>query len=118
MNHKYILDGHKAVLCDDDLMKWAKWLETTDRKVARTDIPVPQWKYLLGKIFKIKKYEPIRISTVFLGLNHCFREGTPLLFETMVFGGKLDEEMERYSTWEEAEEGHKRWVAKAKAEGE
>lgn len=31
----------------------------------------------------------------------------------MVFGGEFDQEMERYATWEEAEEGHKRWVVKA-----
>jgi hypothetical protein len=47
----------------------------------------------------------VRVSTVFLGIDHAW-EGPPLLFETMVFGGPLDEEMERYSTWEEAERGH------------
>ncbi len=38
----------------------------------------------------------------------------PLPCFNMVFGGKLDEYMERYSTWEEAEEGHKNMVEKAK----
>ncbi|HEY2811797.1 MAG TPA: hypothetical protein VGJ00_10475 [Rhabdochlamydiaceae bacterium] len=56
-----------------------------------------------------------RVSTVWLVINHnFFKEGTPLLFETMVFDGK-DESIycERHSTWDEAEEGHKKamqWV--------
>ena len=56
-----------------------------------------------------------KISTVFLGIDHQFGMGSPpILFETMVFGGELDQEQERYCTYREAEEGHKRWVAKAK----
>jgi len=96
MGNKYILEGHKAVRCDS-LFEWAKWYETADRHVAKTDIS-----------------DEVNVSTVFLGLNHNYGDGEPILFETMVFGGKHDEEMERYSTWEEAEEGHKRWVDKFK----
>lgn len=48
----------------------------------------------------------IRVSTVFLGLDHRFGEGPPLVFETMVFGGPLDQDVDRYTTWEEAEAGH------------
>jgi hypothetical protein len=42
------------------------------------------------------------ISTVFLGVNHSYDGGRPLLFETMVFGGVHDEYMDRCSTWDEA----------------
>jgi hypothetical protein len=35
-------------------------------------------------------------------------------FETLVMGGPLDLDCERYSTWEQAEEGHARWVEKVK----
>lgn len=105
MNDKYILDGHKAVPVD--LMTWAEWFEKAERHVAKTNIGVPIWKYYLGKLLKIKKWQPIYISTVFLGLDHSFGSGPPLLFETMVFGGPLDQEMDRYTTWEEAEIGHK-----------
>jgi hypothetical protein len=35
-------------------------------------------------------------------------DGSPVLFETMVFGGEYDEYQERYHTYDEAEEGHKR----------
>jgi hypothetical protein len=47
------------------------------------------------------------VSTVFLGIDHNFGNGPPLLFETMVFGGEYDGYCKRYSTWEEAEGGHK-----------
>lgn len=57
------------------------------------------------------------ISTVFLGLNHNFDgSGSPLLFETMIFhpDSKWNElYADRYSTWEEAKEGHelaKKWL--------
>jgi len=50
----------------------------------------------------------ILISTVFLGIDHAFGRGEPILFETMIFGGEHNEYQERYATWEEAEEGHHR----------
>jgi hypothetical protein len=47
------------------------------------------------------------VSTVFLGIDHQFGEGPPLLFETMVFGGDgMDGHTRRYTTWAEAEAGH------------
>lgn len=57
----------------------------------------------------------IRISTVFLGLDHSFGDERPQWFETMIFGGLHDEYCERYETWEEAEAGHKRAVEMVKA---
>lgn len=47
------------------------------------------------------------VSTVWLGLDHAFGMGPPLIFETMVFGeGSSDLECERYSTEKQAREGH------------
>ena len=89
MSDKYILDGHKAVPAD--LMTWAKWYEKADRHVAQS-----------GQQGKT------RVSTVFLGLNHQWGEGPPLLFETMIFGGEHDQYQERYATWDEAEQGHRK----------
>ena len=89
----YILDGHTPVAAD--VLTWARWFEQTERHVAD--------EMIAG----------VRVSTVFLGLDHCFfDDGPPLLFETMVFGGALDQEMERCSTWEQAEQMHKRMVAR------
>ncbi len=56
------------------------------------------------------------VSTVWLGMCHNYWGDGPLVFETMVFSSKesgIDEYCERYSTWSEAEEGHKKaiqWV--------
>lgn len=89
MNEHYILEGREAVPCD--MMTWATWLQNSrdDRIVGRDTIGAS------------------RVSTVFLGLNHRFdRGGPPLIFETLVFGGPLDQEMDRYSTYAEAEAGH------------
>jgi hypothetical protein len=44
-------------------------------------------------------------------MDHGFRVGKPILFETMTFG--LDIEIcERYTTWEEAEQGHAEIVSR------
>ncbi|PZR71766.1 MAG: hypothetical protein DLM66_00060 [Candidatus Dormiibacter spiritus] len=56
-----------------------------------------------------------RISTVFLGLDHGLGDYPPILFETMVFGGPLDGEMDRYSTWDQAEAGHEQMVERVQA---
>lgn len=53
----------------------------------------------------------IRVSTIFLGLNHNFGDGPPLLYETMVFrGADGGDDCERYSTRAEAIAGHERMV--------
>jgi|ERR1035437_6928735 hypothetical protein len=49
----------------------------------------------------------VSVSTVFLGINHDYNNsGTPILFETMIFGGKYSEYQNRYSTYDEAIIGH------------
>lgn len=57
--------------------------------------------------------QEVCVSTVWLGLDHQHGNGLPLIFETMVFGGFLNERMERYSTETEALEGHEEMVALA-----
>jgi hypothetical protein len=51
----------------------------------------------------------VEVSTVFLAFNHGI-DDRPLWFETMVFGGEHDQYQERYETYSQAEEGHKRVV--------
>lgn len=54
----------------------------------------------------------ITVSTVFLGLDHGFGySAQPVVFETLVFGGEQDGEMERCCTFEEAEAMHARVCA-------
>lgn len=54
------------------------------------------------------------ISTVWMGLDHSFGFGPPLIFETMVFGGSLSDEMDRYPTLAEAETGHRAMVERVR----
>ena len=74
-------------------MAWALGFETADRVVEKTNVGDAE------------------VSTVFLGIDHQFGEGPPILFETMIFGGEHDEEMWRYSTWDEAKAGHSHVVS-------
>ena len=62
-------------------------------------------------VAKTQVTDDVEVSTVFLGLDHAWGFGPPLLFETLIFGGPYDGEMDRYSTWEQAVAGHERFVA-------
>lgn len=92
---KYILVGDEIVECDD-IYEWGEWFENNDRSIGKDE------------------REGVRISTVFLGIDHGFPWGAlpqseykPVLFETMIFGGPLDQEQWRYNSLESAREGHK-----------
>lgn len=52
------------------------------------------------------KIENIEVSTVFLGVNYSPSSKTPIVFETMIFGD-LSLANKRYSSYKEAEEGHR-----------
>lgn len=102
----YILDeDHNIVELETDEIGhrdfWRSWADDPkERCVAKT---------YHGKI---------RISTVFLSIDHRFGdEGPPILFETMVFGGNLDGEQRRYETWDQAVLGHENMVARVKRQG-
>ena len=97
MSDVYILIGQTPVL-EPDFLKWGKWFETADRRVALTDVGAA------------------RVSTVFLGLDHRFTsDGPPILFETMVLGDDGEgEAMRRCSTWLQAEVQHAKVVEEVK----
>jgi len=48
----------------------------------------------------------IWVSTVWIGIDHAFGRGRPMIFETMVFGGPMADDCVRYSTAHEAQAGH------------
>ena len=52
----------------------------------------------------------VSVSTVWLGINHGWGPGLPVIFETMIFGGPYDDSCMRYCTEIEAYEGHQRTV--------
>jgi hypothetical protein len=56
------------------------------------------------------------VSTVDLGINHNFREGAPLWYETMIFpkGTWNDLYCNRYETREEAQKAHNELIEKIK----
>lgn len=51
------------------------------------------------------------VSTVYLGMNHAWAGGPPLIFETMIFDGDHDGWCWRYGSEERAQEGHAAVVA-------
>lgn len=93
----YTLIGHDPVPCAN-FHEWVKLFEYNTRVVAQTTFP-----------------DGVRVSTVFLGADLGFDEGEPILFETMVFGGALDQYQQRYETWDQAEAGHAEAVEAVKA---
>jgi hypothetical protein len=72
------------------------------------------WSY--KRVAKTKVGD-VEVSTVWLGLDHGYEDTGPLIFETLVFGGPLDGEMERYATEAEALAGHEAMVARVERAG-
>jgi hypothetical protein len=57
--------------------------------------------------------DDIHVSTVFLGLDHAMpweKDKTPILWETMIFGGEYDQYQYRYSSYQDALEGHQKAI--------
>jgi len=95
---KYILLEDGTPKLEEDVMLWAHWFESSSRTVERT-----------------KLGDEVEVSTVFLGMDHNFGgKGKPVLWETLVFGGPMDGEMDRYTSEEEARAGHQRMVERVK----
>lgn len=99
----YKLDEkHNVVRFEGDLSEWCQWFEDIDnRRVAGTQIGESE----------------VWVSTVFLGMDHAFRGGPPVVFETMIFGGEHDGYQERCSTWNDALRMHNRAVRLARGVG-
>lgn len=95
----------------DDVLEWGKYMNIEGARIVQQDT--------------VNGY---LVSTVFLGLDHSFDFGVPVLFETMIFdevyindkGESVEERrelhdyQERYHTYEEAVEGHKKALELAK----
>ena len=97
---KYILKG-REVVPEPDILAWARWFENGEnRRIANTEIG------------------GITISTIFLSLDIGVGTEHPILFETMIFDQNfksIDNYQQRYSTYEQAEQGHKKAVEKVRA---
>lgn len=96
----YILDENKKIITTENILIWVEWLENSYKDGTH-------W-------IADTRLKNIHISTVFLGANHNWGEGDPILFETMVFGGWLNREYQvRYSTYDEALDGHSKAIKMA-----
>ena len=105
----YRLDeDHNPVKCESEVdMMWHRH----NKRVRQTTLSDGRW-----------------VSTVFLGLDHGWGGGRPILFETMVFGAKDGEERkdgewedeicERYASWEAAIHGHAQIVERLSGHSE
>ena len=72
-----------------DFLTWSRWCDTHDIWID------------------VDRIRPVYVHTMFAGFDPDFTgEGQPLLYETRVYGGGLDEIMDRYPTWNEASRGH------------
>jgi hypothetical protein len=96
---RYYTLVNRAPVVIDTPVRWAE--EVARRMMMQKNYRVDPWRVaetIVGDA---------RVSTVFLGLDHRFGgEGPPVLFETMIFGGRLDEFQDRCCTWDEAEKMH------------
>jgi hypothetical protein len=123
MNHWYKLDENRNPV-PVDLMTGA--VECEERVKTHRQTGVDPWSVGKDEIVLEIKYAgsflgvrygkkeiKVTVSTVFLGLDHSFGGGPPVLFETMVFGMPDGSEyQDRYHTWQEAEAGHREVVRK------
>lgn len=87
----YILDGHEPRPAG--ALEWARWREGNP----------DAWRVGGDRL-----EDGTSVSTVFLGVDHGWSAGPPILFETMVFGrrDRWDGWCWRYPTWDEAAAGH------------
>jgi hypothetical protein len=95
-NYKRLPDG--TVEPVEDIIEWGRWFQKTENRIIeQTELP-----------------GDVCVSTVFLGIDHAFGGGPPVLWETMVFGGPMDGEQSRYRSEIEARAGHSLAVELAK----
>jgi hypothetical protein len=94
----YVLDASGEPQPEPDPIAYARWKEANHAAcvVARTEVA-----------------PGCTVSTVFLGIDHAFRGGPPVLWESMIFGGALDGMQRRYISRANAISGHEILVANA-----
>lgn len=100
---------------DTDLQEWLADMQLVERMLQDKEYKVVAQEYTPKK-----KYW---VSTVWLGYDHNFGGGKPIIFETMVFSGRLDRWYKlggkrhytrsdyaqvRYHTEAQAKRGHKK----------
>jgi len=108
----YILDESGEPQGTNNALVWAEWFE------RRPDRVVLQTVIRRGRVMEetlARRRRGVAISTVFLGLDHAFLGGPPVLWESMIFGGPFDGECDRYTSKLAALEGHVAMVERCQA---
>lgn len=110
----YILDAELRIV-PVECERWSRWFESQQALGLRGDIAIGATVVRTdGSTIDLKEFpemdltvSDVRVSTIFLGLDHNFSPfGPPVLFKTMVFGGELNEVQFRTRTWSEARAKH------------
>jgi hypothetical protein len=94
--HLYTLDPlTRTPKPTKDFGAWADWFSSMDNRI------VDQTSLCDGTVF---------VSTIFIGMNTC-PFGVPMMFETMIFGGKHDLYQVKCATWDQALKLHEAAIA-------
>jgi len=96
-SYYYVLTDAGEPERTDDVLVWSEWFERATRD--RTRIVAQDLDEQPGA-------PDVLVSTVFLGLDHAFDGGTPVLWETMILGGPEDGYQRRYTSRQAAIDGH------------
>jgi uncharacterized protein YjhX (UPF0386 family) len=97
------------------ILKGRKYFKSTDLRKCDDHLKDRHSRRIASDFIPDEKRKEMTISTVFLSLDHNMggSGGGPVLFETMCFGGKIDENTNRYSSWDDAFLGHIRMTEQA-----
>lgn len=96
-------------------------ITSTNNHIAFAKNKHEKWK--IRQEYVVVKGHKFFVSTVWLGIDHSFRGGPPLLFETMVFEERdissepsFDVEVDcvRYHSYQDAIDGHQKMITKVK----
>lgn len=98
---KWVLREDRVPVPARSLEEWAMFFDKAENRLVAKTVVSPNGR--------------TGVSSVFLGLDHNWcPEGGPVLFETMIFGGPLNEYCRRSRTWTECEEEHRIAVRRAR----
>src|SRR3954466_3553268 len=87
----YVLDDAGKPQPETNISRWARWRAEVDPRIG------------------LEYVGDVRVSTVFLGVDHRhLGKGPPILWETMIFGGRHHHYVERYTSRTDALAGHER----------
>lgn len=99
MGRYYILrDGE--IVEEPDYQKWSAWFDSTFEEV---------------ELIAENRLGTSTVSTRFLALDmNLSKNSPPMVFETRVKGGWLDNQWERFASLEEATAGHESWIQRVR----